>query len=197
MPCNAGPGSTVALPGMRAACQRAADGAGQSAPRDAEAASGWSRPRRASSRRTLVLPEALVGQLRSHRLTQTEQRLRSGPHWHAGLDLIFPAELGLPMDPSRDRRAWKKLLAAAGVRDVRLHDARHTAATLLLVQGVDLRTVMSIMGWTEMATAQRYSHAVDELRVEAARRMGGALWPTSPDRGTEVLGSVSPGSSRP
>ena len=101
------------------------------------------------------------------------------------------------MDPSRDRKAWKKLLAAAGVRDVRLHDARHTAATLLLVQGVDLRTVMSIMGWTEMATAQRYSHAVDELRVEAARRMGGALWPTSPEPGTEVLGSVSPGSSRP
>lgn len=91
------------------------------------------------------------------------------------------------MDPSRDRKAWKKLLVAAGVRDVRLHDARHTAATLLLVQGVDLRTVMSIMGWTEMATAQRYSHAVDALRVEAARRMGGALWPTSPDPGTEQL----------
>lgn len=150
-----------------------------------------------SSRRTLALPEALVGQLRSHRLTQTEQRLRSGPHWQAALDLIFPAELGLPMDPSRDRKAWKKLLAAAGVRDVRLHDARHTAATLLLVQGVDLRTVMSIMGWTEMATAQRYSHAVDELRIEAARRMGGALWPASPDRSKEQLGSVSSGLSRP
>ena len=148
-----------------------------------------------SSRRTLVLPEALVGQLRSHRLAQTEERLRCGPHWQTGLDLIFPAELGLPMDPSRDRRAWKKLLAAAGVRDVRLHDARHTAATLLLVQGVDLRTVMSIMGWTEMATAQRYSHAVDELRVEAARRMGGTLWPTSPDRVMDDFGPI--GSGRP
>ena len=37
---------------------------------------------------------------------------------------------------------------------------------------------MSIMGWTEMGTAQRYSHAVDELRIEAARRIGTALWPT-------------------
>ena len=81
------------------------------------------------------------------------------------------------MDPARDWREWKTILGAAGVRDARLHDARHTAATLLLVQGVDLRTVMVIMGWTEMATAQRYSHAVDELRVEAARRMGLALWP--------------------
>ena len=64
----------------------------------------------------------------------------------------------------------------AGVREVPLHDARHTAATLLLLQGVDIRTVMAIMGWTEMATAQRYVHAVDELRHEAARRMGAALW---------------------
>lgn len=47
------------------------------------------------------------------------------------------------------------LLKGAGVREVRLHDARHTAATLLLLQSVDIRTVMSIMGWTEMATAQR------------------------------------------
>nr|WP_246159550.1 site-specific integrase [Nocardioides antri] len=53
---------------------------------------------------------------------------------------------------------------------------RHTAATLLLVQGVDIRTVMSIMGWTEMATAQRYTHAVDELRRRAARQMGALLW---------------------
>jgi integrase len=92
------------------------------------------------------------------------------------------------MDPSRDRKAWKKLLAAAGVRDVRLHDARHTAATLLLVQQVDLRPVTSIMGWTEMATAQRYSHAVDELRVEAARRMGRAVadQPRSRRRGSRV-----------
>lgn len=68
------------------------------------------------------------------------------------------------------------MVAAAGVRDVRLHDARHTAATLLLLQDVDLRTVMSIMGWTEMATAQRYAHAVDELRRRAASRMGALLW---------------------
>jgi site-specific recombinase XerD len=59
---------------------------------------------------------------------------------------------------------------------MRLHDARHTAATLLLVQGADIRTVMSIMGWTEMATAQRYTHAVDELRRRAARQMGALLW---------------------
>ena len=90
------------------------------------------------------------------------------------------------MDPARDWREWKALLRAAGVRDARLHEARHTAATLLLVQGVDLPTVMAIMGWTEMATAQRYAHAVDELRVEAARRMGAALWPEALSQGATL-----------
>ena len=74
------------------------------------------------------------------------------------------------------------MVAAAGVRDVRLHDARHTAATLLLLQDVDLRRAMSILGWTEMATAQRYTHAVDELRRRAASRMGALLWEGQPGR---------------
>jgi integrase len=46
------------------------------------------------------------------------------------------------------------------------------AATVLLLQDVEIRTVMSIMGWTETATAERYTHAVDELRRRAARQMG-------------------------
>ncbi|MEO3937583.1 tyrosine-type recombinase/integrase [Dermatophilaceae bacterium Soc4.6] len=130
-----------------------------------------------ASRRTIALSPQLVDELRTHRRRQAEERLAAGELW-SDQDLTFPDELGRPTDPATDRREWKSLLQQAGVRDARLHDARHTAATLLLVQGVDLRTLMSIMGWTEMGTAQRYSHAVDELRVEAARRIGSALWPT-------------------
>ncbi len=133
-------------------------------------------PKTAASRRTMALPEPLIRELRHHRVTQSQERLAIGSLWCADLDLLFPDEIGRAVDPARDRREWKHLLKSAGVREVRLHDARHTAATLLLIQGVDLRTTMAIMGWTEMATAQRYSHAVDELRIEAARRMGRTLW---------------------
>nr|WP_270888953.1 site-specific integrase [Pedococcus sp. 5OH_020] len=135
-----------------------------------------------ASRRSISLPPPLVQELRLHRRDQAQEGLRVGPAWARALDLTFPDEVGRPMDPARDWREWKAILRASGVRDARLHDARHTAATLLLVQGVDLRTVMAIMGWTEMATAQRYAHAVDELRVEAARRMGAALWPGNPSQ---------------
>ena len=66
---------------------------------------------------------------------------------------------------------------AAGVRDARLHDARHTAATMLLVQGVDSRTVMDLLGWSQVTMTRRYQHVVDELRTEATRRIGALLWP--------------------
>ena len=115
-------------------------------------------------------------ELRAHRAAVNRRHLAAGDSWDSTHDLVFPAAAGGLIDPARDHTEWKALLRRAGVREVRLHDARHTAATLLLLQDVDIRTVMSIMGWTEMATAQRYTHAVDELRRRAARRMGALLW---------------------
>ena len=133
-------------------------------------------PKTRSSRRSVALPPPLVAELRAHRAAQLRlklERANVSDHTH---DLVFSTDWGALIDPHADYRDWKQVLRDAGVREVRLHDARHTAATLLLLQGVDIRTVMAIMGWTEMATAQRYVHAVDELRHEAARRMGAALW---------------------
>ena len=133
-------------------------------------------PKTRSSRRSIGLPAPLVSELRSHHAAQLRLKLERANLWDNTFDLVFCTDHGTPIDPAHDYREWKQLLRSAGVRDARLHDARHTAATLLLLQGVDIRTVMAIMGWTEMATAQRYVHAVDELRHEAARRMGSALW---------------------
>ncbi|SFI26409.1 tyrosine-type recombinase/integrase [Nocardioides psychrotolerans] len=126
-----------------------------------------------------MLPRPLVDELRAHRAGVNRRRLAAGEAWDGTHDLVFPAANGGLIDPARDHSAWKSLLTRAGLRDVRLHDARHTAATLLLVQGVDLRTVMSIMGWTEVAAAQRYTH-VDGLRGRAPRQLGALLW----DQGT-------------
>ncbi|GAB2869303.1 site-specific integrase [Myroides odoratimimus subsp. xuanwuensis] len=133
-------------------------------------------PKTKASKRTIVLPGPLVDELRSHRAGVIRRRLAAGEAWDSTHDLVFPATDGGLIDPARDRIEWHALLKRAGVRQVRLHDARHTAATLLLLQNVDIRTLMSIMGWTEMATAQRYTHAVDELRRRAARQMGALLW---------------------
>ena len=88
-------------------------------------------PKSAAGRRTIALPPQLSDVLRAHRTTQLEERLRAG----SDRDFVFAQPNGRPIDPRRDWHDWKALLTAAGVRDARLHDARHTAATLLLTQG--------------------------------------------------------------
>ena len=58
----------------------------------------------------------------------------------------------------------------------RAHDARHTAATLLLVQGVPEVVSMQILGHTDLRVTRRYQHVADELLQDAADRVGAALW---------------------
>ena len=68
----------------------------------------------------------------------------------------------------------------AGVRDGRLHDARHTAVTVLLVLGIPERTVMGIMGWSSTSMAARYQHVTDPIRRQVAGQIGGLLWTDKP-----------------
>ncbi|GAA3724041.1 tyrosine-type recombinase/integrase [Spinactinospora alkalitolerans] len=71
---------------------------------------------------------------------------------------------------------WKEVLRLAGVRDVRVHDGRHTAGTLLAELGIDPKTIQQILGHSQMSQTARYIHASDELTRGAADRMGEALW---------------------
>lgn len=61
---------------------------------------------------------------------------------------MFTGPTGQPLDPRADNREWADLLKDADVREARLHDARHTAATVLLVLGINQRAVMGLMGWS-------------------------------------------------
>lgn len=128
-----------------------------------------------AGRRALAIPPQMVPQLLSHRRAQAAARLTMGSAWQ-DFDLVFPRPDGSPADPRSDHRAWKTLLARAGIRDARLHDARHTAATILLAQGVDGRVVMSLMGWSQAVLLTRYQHVIDSMRIDAAARVGSAIW---------------------
>ena len=74
-----------------------------------------------------------------------------------------------------DLAEWKALLADAGVRDARLHDARHTAATVLLLLEVPERAVMEFMGWSNTTMTKRYQHVTAVLRGTIAKRLNGFL----------------------
>ncbi|MER7500522.1 tyrosine-type recombinase/integrase [Nonomuraea pusilla] len=85
----------------------------------------------------------------------------------------------LPVLGAFDRAALlggEAILKQAGVRDVRVHDARHTAATLLIEQGVHIRVVQEILGHTRVTTTERYTHVATLQMKDASDRMDSALW---------------------
>jgi Phage integrase family len=89
---------------------------------------------------------------------------------------VFASPTGEPVKPHTDYREWKRLLRDAGLREARLHDARHTAATVLLILGVPARTVMSLMGWSSAEMAARYQHVTDTIRQDVARQVDNLIW---------------------
>jgi integrase len=126
------------------------------------------------SRRTVPIPAELVEALRVHREVQgMEQQYAGGAYEHHGF--VFAHEDGRPIDPGFDYKDWKELLAAAGVRDARVHDGRHTAATLLLAQGVRLEVVQEILGHSDIRVTRGYSHVASAMARAATDGMGASL----------------------
>lgn len=146
-----------------------------------------------AGKRIIGLPDELADLLKLHRRAQDRERAAAGGQWAPG-DWVFATEVGEPLNPRTDYDEWKRLLAGAGVRDGRLHDARHTASTVLLILGVPERTVMSIMGWSSTAMAARYQHVTDSIRQDVAKRVGGLLWTQAAKGGGSVPETPEDGS---
>jgi integrase len=133
-----------------------------------------------AGRRSIGLPPELIVLLREHQAEQQRERTTAGQLWQDG-GWLFADPTGCVLNPRTDTKHWKELLAAAGVRDARLHDARHTAATVLLILGIPDRAVMAIMGWSHSAMAARYQHLTTAIRGDIAGRVGGLLWGSAED----------------
>ncbi|GHF04177.1 hypothetical protein GCM10017786_42470 [Amycolatopsis deserti] len=136
-----------------------------------------------AGRRTFPLPDELFSLLMRHKERQERERERAGTEWHEG-DWIFTQPNGKPLDPRANYGDWKVLLAEAGVREARIHDARHTAATVLLILGVPDGTVMDLMGWSTASMKARYMRDPERCRRPAQRLLltVGALMPPSVDQ---------------
>lgn len=128
-----------------------------------------------AGRRAVGIPGPLAKALHAHRQRQATERERAGSLWQEG-GWVFTQVTGRPIDPRADHDEWKGLLAEAGVRDARLHDARHTAATMLLVLKVPTRAVMEMMGWSQMSMTTRYQHIPPEVLKSIADAVGGLYW---------------------
>jgi integrase len=132
-------------------------------------------PKTSRSRRTVNLPDAAVRALKVHKVRQLEERLAAGSRWQ-DRGLVFPSRMGTPYEPHGLHDDFKRILAKAKLPDIRFHDLRHSAASLMLAQGIPLRSIQDILGHSSITlTANLYAHVGEKLRREAADAMDTVL----------------------
>jgi len=120
-----------------------------------------SEPKTQMSKRAVTLPKVAYDVLKQY-LDQLE--INHG--------LIFTSSAGTPIYPRNFIRHFKKVIAEAGLPDIRVHDLRHSHASLLLASGVHPKLVQERLGHSSIAlTLDTYSHVIPSLQEEVARRM--------------------------
>jgi integrase len=135
------------------------------------------------SRRTLILPDECIELLKTHRKQQLKERLKAGAAWvDSGLVFTTYARrgdnrtVGGGLHPRNVLRTLHAIQKAAELPSVRFHDLRHSAASLLIAEGVELVEVSMLLGHSELrVTADLYSHLQQQTAARAAKRMDAVL----------------------
>ncbi|SDC24472.1 Site-specific recombinase XerD [Streptomyces sp. LaPpAH-199] len=131
----------------------------------------------------MPLPALCVAPLRWERLRQAALREAAGDQWEE-TGYVFTTRTGRPIEPRNLYRSFTRVAATAGLRVIRLHDARHGCATLLTAAGVPPRVVMEILGHSQIAvTMNIYAHVVQDTQREAVSHLDRMLKRQRPDRG--------------
>lgn len=130
-----------------------------------------SEPKTRSSRRVIVLPEVAVEALKVHREYQGQARIKAGERWQEQ-GIVFCNIYGGFYNPSAVVAKFKALLKDAGLPDMRFHDLRHSAATILLMAGVHSKVVQERLGHsTILTTLNVYSHVLPSMQQDAADKI--------------------------
>lgn len=154
-------------------------------------------PKSDAGKRTMKLPGPVTDALKAMLQHNAQVKVEEGPNrapWTAPngetIELIFCRRNGRPIPGTEDYASWQQFLASAGMPRARVHDARHTAATVLLAMGVDPRVVMDILGWSSITMLHRYQHVLDELKSEAASKVAEALFTAPSPQPSEPQSNV-------
>ena len=125
-------------------------------------------PKTKASRRTIPLSPGTMSKLKEHRERQEQGRKAAAEAWQAQ-GFVFADELGNPTDPRTLYGWFRGLVTAAGLPMIRFHDLRHTAASLMIRQGISPKTVSDRLGHADVAfTLRVYAHLYEDQREEAA-----------------------------
>lgn len=136
----------------------------------------FSTPKTNRSRRVIALDDQTVAALRSYRARQLEERLAWGPAYVEN-ELVFTRENGEPIHPDRFSQMFDKHVKESGLPRIRLHDLRHTHATLALQAGVHPKVVSERLGHSTVAfTMDVYSHVIPAMQADAADKVAALIF---------------------
>lgn len=153
-------------------------------------------PKAKASKHTIALDPVVNQAFIDHETQRAADKAAAGSKW-VETGFVFTTPFGQPIDPKRDWDEWQSILTEAGLPAARVHALRHTAATNLVVAGVDPRVRREIMGWAQDMPV--YEHIASALQKDAIAKVGAMLWsdptasrqpepdPTEPDSATTVL----------
>ncbi|GCE23280.1 tyrosine-type recombinase/integrase [Dictyobacter kobayashii] len=128
-------------------------------------------PKTATSKRTIILPTFIQEALKAHRAQQLQERLKAGKGWEQH-NLVFCSTLGKHVKPSSLRAQFKEALQKANLPDIRFHDLRHSAATILLSMGVNVKVIQELLVHANVSiTLNIYSHVTPAMQRDAMRAL--------------------------
>ena len=125
-------------------------------------------PKTQNSYRTIFLSPSTLKVLQEHQEKQRVEQAELGSGWQR-LGFMFASQVGSATIPSNLDRTYQLLIKKSGVRRIRFHDLRHTAASLMFKQGVSPKVISTVLGHSDIAFTMRvYTHLYDDQRQSAA-----------------------------
>ncbi|MGO9157639.1 tyrosine-type recombinase/integrase [Mycobacterium sp.] len=142
-------------------------------------------PKSKASTRTLPMPDEVVELLRAARKRQTEERLAFGEGYGSG-EYVASDETGQPYHPDLLTSRWRRMLDELGIKRVRLHDARHSCATLMHLRQVPIAVIAAWLGHASAAfTMSVYAHSQDDALKAAASSFGRVVTTRDTETGSQ------------
>ena len=136
--------------------------------REGKAGYEFQSPKTMRSKRRIPVGAETIRRLRSQQRRNSIFKQFAKGRWKEH-DLVFPSEAGTPMEPTNLIRRFKDLLKSAELPNIRVHDLRHTHATLLLLRGVHPKVVSERLGHADITTTLKiYSHVIPTLQEVVA-----------------------------
>ncbi|WP_088005639.1 site-specific integrase [Indiicoccus explosivorum] len=126
--------------------------------------------------------EELMEELRAQRNAALRNKLLAGPDWNGFKDedgnevlLLFADPFGVPYHPNAVTRFWGRFVKRTGIRQIRFHDLRHSSASIMAREQVNMRAIQSRLRHRKLTTTNRYLHTDDADDIVAAETFKG-VW---------------------